>query len=54
VIDKSTFNRPTEYSEGIEYVLVAGVPIVAKGALQKGVLPGRPIRAPISEGMRAN
>lgn len=53
VIDKSTFEHPSEHSEGIEYVLVAGVPIVAKGAPQSGVAPGRPIRAPISD-TRAN
>jgi dihydroorotase len=47
VADKSTFDHPTEHSEGFEYVLVAGVPIVAKGAVQSGVAPGRPIRGPI-------
>jgi dihydroorotase len=49
VIDKSTFDHPTEHSEGIEYVLVAGVPIVSKGALQSGVAPGRPIRGSIRD-----
>ncbi len=54
VADRSTFEHPSEHSEGFEYVLVAGVPIVAKGALRSGVAPGRPIRAPISEDTRAN
>jgi N-acyl-D-aspartate/D-glutamate deacylase len=54
VIDKSTFEHPSEHSEGFEYVLVAGVPIVAKGALQKGVAPGRAIRAAISGEPHAN
>jgi dihydroorotase len=54
VVDKSTFAHPSEHSEGFEYVLVGGVPIVAKGALQKGVTPGRPIRAPIPGEPRAN
>jgi dihydroorotase len=54
VVDKSTFDHPTEHSEGIEYVLVAGVPIVSKGALQNGVAPGRPLRAPLPEDTHAN
>jgi N-acyl-D-aspartate/D-glutamate deacylase len=54
VIDKSTFEHPSEHSVGFEYVLVAGVPIVAKGAPQPGVAPGRPIRAPIAEETHAH
>lgn len=54
VADQSDFNHPTEHSIGFEYVLVAGVPVVAKGELQKGVTPGRPIRAAIADTSRAN
>jgi N-acyl-D-aspartate/D-glutamate deacylase len=49
VIDKATFDDPAEYSDGIEYVLVAGVPVVSAGELVTGVAPGRPVRAPIRE-----
>jgi dihydroorotase len=54
VIDKATFDDPVQYSEGIEYVLVAGVPIVVEGELQDGVAPGRPVRGPIAAGGSAN
>ena len=46
VIDKSTYDEPAKYAEGIRYVLVNGVLIVKDGQLQPGVSPGRPIRAP--------
>ena len=45
IIDKSTFQEPAKYSEGIKFVLVNGVSVVKDGQLQS-VLPGRPIRAP--------
>ena len=48
IIDKSTFQDPAKYSEGIKFVLVNGVPIVKDGQLQSGVYPGRSIRAPIN------
>jgi N-acyl-D-aspartate/D-glutamate deacylase len=47
VIDKSTYERPAEFSEGMEYVLVGGMPVVEKGKLREGTSPGRPVRAPI-------
>lgn len=47
VIDRSTYQEPGRASEGIRYVLVAGVPVVVDGRLQDGVAPGRAIRAPI-------
>ncbi len=46
VIDKSTYDEPAKYAEGIKYVLVNGVVIVKDGQLQTGVYPGQPIRAP--------
>lgn len=49
IIDASTYTDPIRYSEGIDYVLVAGVPIVFEGALQQGVAPGRAVRAPVAE-----
>ena len=53
VVDKAAYGDPAKYSDGFRYVLVAGVPIVSDGALQSGVAPGRPVRAPIRDG-RAN
>jgi dihydroorotase len=44
VIDKATFEKPAQYSEGIEYVVVNGVPVVQHGALVDAVLPGRGVR----------
>lgn len=43
VIDKSTYQDPFHYSEGIEYVLVNGRLVLDKGT-QTGELPGRAIR----------
>lgn len=45
VIDKSTFEEPAKYSEGIVHVLVGGVFVVKDSALQSGVNPGKAIRA---------
>ena len=44
--DRSTFQDPAQYAEGIKFVVVNGVVIVAKGQLQAGVYPGRAVRAP--------
>jgi N-acyl-D-aspartate/D-glutamate deacylase len=46
VIDRATYEK-VAYSEGIEYVLVGGVPVVSAGKLVEGVLPGDAIRAPL-------
>src|SRR5437879_8436219 len=49
VIDKATYEKPLQYSEGIQFVLVNGVPVVKDGKLVEGVFPGRAARAPISQ-----
>jgi dihydroorotase len=49
VIDKATFEEPLQYSEGIEFVLVNGVPVVKDGHLVERVYPGRAARAPVSQ-----
>jgi len=46
VIDRSTFEEPARYSEGITHVLVGGVFVVKDAKLQPDVNPGRAIRAP--------
>ena len=45
VIDKATFDKPAQYSEGFRYVLVNGTFIVREDKLQHGVAPGQGIRA---------
>jgi hypothetical protein len=45
VLDKATFEVPSQPSVGIEYVLVNGVVEVEKGKLT-GKLAGRPLRGP--------
>ena len=45
VIDKATFDKPAQYSEGFHYVLVNGTFVVREGKLQDGVAPGQGIRA---------
>ena len=44
VTDRATFENPAQYSEGMVYVLVNGVPVVRDGALVEGVSPGRGLR----------
>ncbi|MFN2563661.1 MAG: amidohydrolase family protein [Gemmatimonadaceae bacterium] len=46
VIDRATYERPREYSEGIVHVLVNGAFVVRDAALVDGASPGRPIRRP--------
>jgi N-acyl-D-aspartate/D-glutamate deacylase len=48
VIDAATFEKPLQYSEGIRFVLVSGVAVVADGKLVEGVLPGGAALAPSS------
>jgi N-acyl-D-aspartate/D-glutamate deacylase len=48
IIDKATYEEPLQYSDGIELVLVNGVPVVKEGKLVEGVFPGREVRAPIT------
>jgi dihydroorotase len=47
VIDKATFEEPLQYSEGIQFVLVQGIPIIKDGQFVDGVTPGQAARAPI-------
>jgi N-acyl-D-aspartate/D-glutamate deacylase len=44
VIDRATFEKPAQYSEGIAYVLVNGTLVVDHGELVPNATPGRPIR----------
>ena len=48
IADKSTFQVPAKYAEGIKFVLVNGVLVVKDGQLQVNVHPGRPVRAPLN------
>ena len=43
VIDHSTFENPNQLSEGMEYVLVNGVPVIERGHMT-GALPGKVLR----------
>lgn len=44
VIDRATFDKPAQYSEGIDYVLVGGTEVVRRGELVEGVAPGKGVR----------
>ncbi len=44
VIDNATFQESTLPSSGIEYVLVAGTPVVEAGVLDETAFPGQPVR----------
>jgi N-acyl-D-aspartate/D-glutamate deacylase len=43
VVDRATYERPAQFSEGIVHVLVNGVFVVRNGA-SVAAHPGRPIR----------
>lgn len=43
VRDRATFDNPNQLSEGMEYVLVNGVPVIDQGKMT-GALPGRVLR----------
>jgi len=47
IIDKATFQEPLQFSDGIEFVLVNGVPVIKEGKLVEDVFPGRAARAPL-------
>jgi N-acyl-D-aspartate/D-glutamate deacylase len=47
VIDRATFEKPLQYSDGIQFVLVNGVAVVSDGKLVTDVRPGRAAREPV-------
>jgi N-acyl-D-aspartate/D-glutamate deacylase len=49
VLDKATYEKPLQYSEGIQFVLVNGVAVVKDGQLVDDIFPGRAARAPVSQ-----
>ena len=48
ISDKSTFQDPAKYAEGMRFVVVNGILVVKNGQLQTSVHPGRAVRAPFS------
>jgi N-acyl-D-amino-acid deacylase len=45
ITDKSTFENPNQFSEGMEFVVVNGVPVIENGKMT-GALPGKVLRGP--------
>jgi len=45
VRDRATFDNPNQFSEGMDYVLVNGVPVIDQGKMT-GTLPGKVLRGP--------
>ena len=43
--DLASFENPNQLSQGMEYVLVNGVPVIERGRMT-GALPGRVLRGP--------
>lgn len=46
VIDRSTYQNPTESPSGMTHVIVNGIPVVKDGNVQEGISPGKGIRSP--------
>ncbi len=44
IVDRATYEEPALVSEGVQFVLVAGTPVVRDGAAVDGVFPGQPAR----------
>ena len=44
VVDRATYDKPNQYSEGIRQVLVGGSFVVRDGRLVEGAVPGRAVR----------
>jgi dihydroorotase len=44
VVDRATYEKPMQPSEGIRHVVVGGTLVVRDGAPVSGALPGRPVR----------
>src|SRR5207247_326532 len=49
ILDKATYEKPLQYSEGIQFVFVNGVAVVKDGQLVDGIFPGRAAPAPLSQ-----
>ncbi|MBV9670673.1 MAG: amidohydrolase family protein, partial [Acidobacteriales bacterium] len=45
IVDRATFEEPMKSSDGVQFVLVNGVPVIVDGEFVPNVLPGRPMRA---------
>jgi dihydroorotase/N-acyl-D-amino-acid deacylase len=45
VKDRATFDQPNQLSQGMRWVLVNGVPVIADGKAT-GALPGKVLRGP--------
>jgi N-acyl-D-aspartate/D-glutamate deacylase len=45
--DRATYEKPSEFSEGMRFVFVDGVAVVTDGRPVSGVLPGKAIRAAV-------
>ena len=47
VLDKTTYDKPLQYSEGIPYVLVNGVVVARMGELGENAYAGKVAWAPV-------
>jgi dihydroorotase len=53
VLDRATFEKPAQYSDGIVDVLVNGVFVVRDSAVVPNVAPGKPVRGAVRSAPRA-
>ena len=44
IIDRATYETPAVASEGMQYVLVNGIPVVSAGRLDESHAPGKAVR----------
>jgi len=49
IVDRATYREPTLPPDGVPFVVVNGTVVVRGGRAVEGVMPGRAVRAPISD-----
>jgi dihydroorotase/N-acyl-D-amino-acid deacylase len=51
ITDRATFERPHQLAEGMRWVLVNGIPVIAEGKAS-GARPGKVLRGPAARAGR--
>jgi len=47
ILDRATFEEPLQFSSGVSFVIVNGIPVMREGKTVENIFPGRAARAPV-------